>query len=99
MDRKRLGALGEKLAGDFLKKKGYRLLVRNYRCREGEMDIIARHKGCLVFVEVRTKSGGEYGTPEESITRAKRDKLVTVALAYLRAHPGKGQDWRIDMVA
>ncbi|MEW6034735.1 MAG: YraN family protein [Chloroflexota bacterium] len=99
MDRKQLGALGEKLAADLLKKRGYRILERNYRCREGEIDIVARQGDCLVFVEVRTKTGGGFGSPEESVTAAKKGKLVTAALSYLQGHRGPPADWRIDMVA
>jgi putative endonuclease len=56
-NRKETGNLGEKLARDFLKKKGYKIVETNYRCADGEMDIIAKQKDCLVFVEVRTKTG------------------------------------------
>ncbi len=99
MDRKRLGDAGEKLAVRFLKKRGYRVLERNYRCREGEVDIVARHKDCLVFVEVRTRTGSDFGTPEESVTPVKKDRLVTTALTYLQTHGNLPADWRIDLVA
>ncbi len=99
MKRKELGATGEKLARDFLKKRGYKILATNYRCREGEIDIVARKKDCLVFVEVRTKSSSIFGSPEESVTLAKKEKLVSSALNYLSEHKDLPESWRIDFVA
>jgi len=99
VDRKALGALGEKKAAEYLKKKGYRIRERNYRCREGEIDIVARDKDCLVFVEVRTRTGSGFGTPEESVTAVKREKLVSVALSYLQTHKDLPASWRFDVVA
>jgi putative endonuclease len=96
--RKRLGRLGENLAADHLERRGYVICQRNYRCPVGEMDIVAGDGDCLVFVEVRTRRGREYGTPEESITAAKQAKLVEVAQTYLQEHDWPG-DWRIDVVA
>ncbi len=99
MKRKEVGALGEKLAVDFLKKHGYKIIERNFRCREGEIDIIAKQGECLVFVEVRTKRSSDYGVPEESITPFKKDKLASLAHIYLQnCHPPP-QSWRIDVVA
>ncbi len=99
MKRKSTGALGEKLAQDFLKKKGYNILEANYRCREGEIDIVARQKDCLVFVEVRTKSNLEFGTPEESITTTKMRHLERAAQYYRQNHDKLPDSWRIDLVA
>ncbi|RLC92632.1 MAG: YraN family protein [Chloroflexi bacterium] len=99
MNRKELGALGEKKAAEYLKKKGYRIRETNFRCREGEIDIIAQDKDYLVFVEVRTRTGSDFGTPEESVTAAKKDKLVSLALAYLQTHHNVPALWRFDVVA
>ena len=99
MKRKELGATGEKLARDFLKKKGYKIRETNFRCREGEIDIIAQKKDCLVFVEVRTKTSADFGSPEESVTFAKKERLIASALAYLNSHKDLPQSWRIDFVA
>ena len=98
MKRKELGAAGEKLAKNFLKKKGYRIRETNFRCREGEIDIIAERKGYLVFVEVRTKTGSGFGSPEESVTFAKKEKLIATALSYLNSHKHLPDNWRIDFV-
>ena len=71
----------------------------NYRCPEGEVDIVARDKDCLVFVEVRAKRSSAFGSPEESITAAKRDKLRRVVAHYRQAHEDIPDSWRIDVVA
>jgi putative endonuclease len=99
MKRQETGALGEKLARDFLKKRGYRIVETNYRCREGEIDIVARQKDCLVFIEVRTKRNLSFGTPEESITYAKRGKMRATAARYRQSHENLPESWRIDFVA
>ena len=99
MKRKELGAVGEKLARDFLKKKGYRIRVTNFRCREGEIDIIAEKKDYLVFVEVRTKTSASFGSPEESVTFAKKEKLIASAFTYLSERKNLPESWRIDFVA
>ncbi len=99
MKRRETGILGEKLAKDFLKKRGYRILETNYRCPEGEIDIVARHKDFLVFVEVRTKTSLEFGSPEESITPAKKGRMRAAAFRYQQVHNNLPLLWRIDVVA
>jgi putative endonuclease len=99
MNRQEVGKLGEKLAQKFLKKRGYHILETGFRCRSGEIDIVAQQKDCLVFVEVRTKSNLDFGTPEESITQGKKRKLITSALSYMSTHQGLPPAWRIDVVA
>jgi putative endonuclease len=99
MDRQEVGKLGEKAAWKFLKKRGYRIRETNFRCRHGEIDIIAQKKDYLVFVEVRTKSNLDFGTPEESITAAKKKKLIASALTYTNTHQDLPPLWRIDVVA
>ena len=99
MKRRDVGILGEKLAQAFLKKRGYRILESNYRCPEGEIDIIARHKDSLVFIEVRTKRSLEFGSPEESITPTKMERLRAVAAHYQQTHNNLPPSWRIDVVA
>lgn len=99
MNRKALGELGERWAREYLERCGYHIRETNFRCREGEIDIIADHEGCLVFVEVRTKTGSRFGTPEESVTAAKQERLASVALSYLQAHCDSPPEWRIDVVA
>jgi putative endonuclease len=100
--RRGLGNLGENLAADFLQKNGYVIRERNYRVpRLGELDIVAVDGNCLVYVEVRTRRGRAYGTPEDSITVAKKLRLVQLAMSYRQSHAGAGlpEDERIDVVA
>ena len=98
MKRRDTGILGEKLARDFLKKRGYRIVETNYRCPEGEIDIIARHKDSLVFTEVRAKTSLEFGSPEESITPAKKERMRAAAFHYGQTHNNLPLLWRIDVV-
>ncbi len=97
--RIRLGKWGEGVAGRFLQEKGYLLLETNYRCRWGEVDIVAQEGDDLVFLEVRTRRGVQYGTPEESITAAKARRLVATAQEYLQEHDQDHAGWRIDLIA
>jgi putative endonuclease len=99
MKPKEVGALGEKIARDFLRKRGYKIIESNYRCPQGEIDIIARNKGSLVFIEVKTRTGTNLGIPEESVNAQKQAKLRQVALSYLQKHHDSSGDWRIDVVA
>ena len=96
--RRDLGAFGERVAAAHLEAKGYRIRARNFRCREGEIDIVAEDGDCLVFVEVRTRRGDAFGTPAESVTAAKERRLLTVARAYLQEHPDVPANQRIDVV-
>lgn len=86
MKRRDTGIRGEKLAKGFLKKQGYRILETNYRCPEGEIDIVAKDKDSLVFIEVRTKTSLEFGSPEESITLTKKGRLRATAARYRQTH-------------
>ena len=103
--RKTLGNLGELLAAGKLTEMGYRIISTNWRCEIGELDIVAWHGDCLTFVEVRTRRGGRAGTPEESITPVKRQRLQNLVEAYLISHTelqdGKGQPppCRVDLAA
>ena len=99
MNRQDTGRLGENLAGNFLKERGYHILETNYRCPHGEIDIIARHEDCLVFIEVRTKKSRSFGSPEESITRAKKERLIASAWHYQQSLENMPLMWRIDFVA
>ncbi len=97
--RRDLGAFGERLATAHLEAKGYRIRDRNYRTREGEVDIIAEYGSTLVFVEVRTRRGDAMGSPAESVTAAKAAHIVAAAQAYVQAHEGCPTDQRIDVIA
>jgi len=99
MDRQEVGKLGEQIAHRYLKKLGYRIREKGFRCRHGEIDIIAQKKDCIVFVEVRARTGLDFGTPEESLTRAKKRRLIASALTYTTTHEDLPAQWRIDVVA
>ena len=96
--RQRLGRLGERLAAEALTARGYTIVARNWRCQAGEIDLVARDGDCLVVVEVRTRRGEAYGTPEESVTPAKQAKLVELGQTYVQEQGWDGP-WRIDVVA
>jgi putative endonuclease len=98
-ERRELGRRGEELAARRLEAEGYRILARNYRCPAGEVDLVAEDGECLVFVEVRTRHGDLWGTPEESVTRPKQARLVEVAQSYLAEREAWDVDWRVDVVA
>ncbi len=78
-----LGKRGEDIAATFLQDLGYRIIERNYRVRLGEIDIVADDHGTLVFVEVKSRSGKEFGAPAEAVTPAKQRQLSRVALEYM----------------
>jgi putative endonuclease len=99
MERRDIGRLGERLAQDFLRKQGFRIIDTNYRCPEGEIDIVALQNDCLVFIEVRTKTSPVFGSPEESVTQTKKKKLIAAARHYRQSHDHLPASWRIDFVA
>ena len=97
--RQGLGRRGEELARSRLVSLGYAILGRNHRTKRGEIDLVAKHGATLVFVEVRTKRGGSFGSPEESITPSKRAHLIASAQEYVSTNEVSECDWRIDLVA
>ena len=103
--RKQLGDLGERLAAGKLAELGYRLIETNWRCEIGELDAVAWHEKCLVFIEVRTRKGNGAGSPEESLTPIKQQRLLRLVEAYLEVHTeywdarGQWPPCRIDLVA
>ncbi|MGB9723808.1 MAG: YraN family protein [Chloroflexia bacterium] len=98
-DRRRLGRLGEAAAEAFLLQQGYEIVERNWRCRQGELDLVGRQGGDWVFIEVRSRRSSTCGSAEESVTPAKQRRLLGLAEAYLQAHGLEGVSWRIDVVA
>ena len=101
LSSRRIGAIGEELARHHLEGKGYRVVASNYRCRWGEIDLIARDGREWVFVEVRTRRSDAYGSPEESITPGKARRLTLTAQEFLaqRRTISEEPEWRIDLVA
>lgn len=96
-----IGRIGERLARSHLEAKGYRIVATNYRCRWGEIDLIARDGPAWVFVEVRARRSAAYGVPEESVTEGKAERLILTAQDYLDRHAAASAEveWRIDLVA
>ncbi len=90
------GKQGEDIAAELLKNNGYEILERNWRNKFGEIDIIAKKDNVLIFVEVKTKIGEQYGLPEEMVGRGKLQKVRNMALMYLK---GKEIPCRIDVIA
>jgi putative endonuclease len=96
--RRRLGDFGERVAASHLEAKGYAILERNWATKEGEIDLIASRGRDLVFVEVRSKRGGNFGKPEESITGRKAAHVRAAVSAYMLEHPESPENIRIDAV-
>ncbi|MBN2357131.1 YraN family protein [candidate division KSB1 bacterium] len=98
MKSKQLGKLGEELAARFLAHSGMQVLQRNFRIREGEIDIVALDKQVLVFIEVKTCRSDAFGEPETWVTLRKQKRIGRAAMAYLQKHDKKDQDCRFDVV-
>lgn len=94
-----LGKSGEDLAIRFLRKKGYTILQSNYRTRCGEIDIIARDKAILVFVEVKTRKGTSFGSPFSAVTTKKQRHISMVAQEYLSKNNFFDEEARFDVIA
>ena len=94
-----LGKLGEDLALKKIKRLGYKCIARNYRCPLGEIDIIAKDKDCLVFIEIKTRKGKSIGYAKEAVNAKKKRQLSKVALAYMKAHNCCDVKSRFDVVA
>jgi putative endonuclease len=94
-----LGMSGESLAVAYLKKRGYEILGTNFRFDRAEVDVIAKDKNVLVFVEVKTRRGGTFGEPEDAVTFKKRDQVRKAAEGYLFEHQLAGVECRFDVIA
>src|SRR3989338_5516892 len=93
----RTGKLGEEMAKEYLERKGYKIVEQNYKTKYGEIDLVIRKGKELAIVEVRTKIGCDFGTPEESLDKKKIRKVWLNALAYVSKNNWKG-DYRVDAV-
>jgi putative endonuclease len=98
-ERQELGRFGERLAAAHLESRGYRIRERNFRCRQGEIDIIADNGRCLAFVEVRTRRGRAAGSAAESLTLEKGARIREAAEAYCLERPNAPEERRIDVIA
>ncbi len=96
MDRGELGRWGESKAAAHLEAAGYVILERNFRCRSGEINIIAQRNGLLCFVEVKARTSIAFGLPCQAVGPGKQNRIRRAALAYLRRNPGYA-DWDLRM--
>lgn len=97
--RTKLGDWGEKQAVRFLVEKGYEIITTNYRCSYGEVDIVSMDGEELVFVEVRTRRPGNFGTPEESVSKHKLRRLMATCQVYLQISGQENKQWRVDLIS
>ena len=97
--RRKRGQDGEQIATEFLQRQGYRIEERNYRVRQGEVDIIAWDGATLVFVEVKTKSNAGFGHPEEMVDARKQRTLAQVAMVYVQQKHVEHTALRFDVIA
>ncbi|MCL4397552.1 YraN family protein [Patescibacteria group bacterium] len=99
-ENKRIGQLGEEIASNYLLKKGYQIIERNFRAKQyGEVDILAQHRDTLVFVEVKTRIGDEFGRPGEAITPGKLHELKKMVDFYYNQYPNTSLSPQIDVIA
>ncbi len=94
-----LGAIGEELAFHYLSSHGYKILLKNYECALGEIDLVAKEKGALVFIEVKTRRSCLLGTPAEQVTFQKRHQIVKVAQYYIKRYGIWNVPCRFDVVS
>ena len=97
--RRHTGESGESIAVKFLKKNGYKIIEQNYRCKLGEIDIIARDGRVLTFIEVKARRTGGFGGPKWAVTPQKQRKISMVALQYLKETEQMEKKARFDVVA
>ena len=95
--RQFIGQKGENKAKNYLKRRGYQILETNYRTKAGEIDLIAKEKECLVFVEVKTRTTEEYGAPAEAVSFYKQQHMLKSARYYLACHGGECE-CRFDVI-
>lgn len=94
-----IGADGETLVASYLEDQGAMIIARNWRIKEGEIDLVVRLDGRLLFVEVKSRTSAKYGHPLEAIGREKAHRLQRLALAWIAIHDQWGADYRIDCAA
>jgi putative endonuclease len=99
MNRKRIGEHAESLACGYLKRRGLRLLSRNFRCRRGEIDLIMRDGDSLVFVEVRYRKLTHFGHPTETVSRIKQTRIIHCARYYMHIHHSWNEPARFDVIS
>ena len=99
MQRRVLGTSGEDAAAAWYEAEGYEIVARNWRCRDGELDLIVRQGRTYVFCEVKTRTTDAFGTPAEAITHTKRTRIRHLAARWLSESSSPARDIRFDVVA
>ena len=100
MNRRALGARGEALAGDWYVERGYTVLDRNWRCRQGELDLVLERGGVVVFCEVKARGSTAFGTPAEAVTKAKQVRIRHLAARWLADWDGpRAGELRFDVAS
>jgi putative endonuclease len=97
--RQILGEQGERQAALYLKKKGYKVVTANYRCKYGEIDLIARDADILIFIEVKTRTSTDFGVPAAAVDYRKQQQISKVAHHYLITHHNDDVDVRFDVIS
>lgn len=96
---KALGVWGENQAEKYLVKNGYRVVKRNFRVFEGEIDVVAEKRDRIVFVEVKTRTTDRFGSPEESVSAQKRSRLYLAGMRYLEEQGYSERECQFDLIA
>lgn len=97
-ERGQVGREGEALAADFLSRQGFVIVERNWRCRLGELDLIAARDGCLHFIEVKTRRSQRFGYPEEAVSRTKRQRWLRAIEVWLQSHAPAQAAYQADVI-
>jgi putative endonuclease len=93
------GRLGEEQAAAYLEAAGYEIITRNWRCERGEIDIVAREGSTLVFVEVKARRSGRFGTPSDAVDLRKQERLRSLAMRYIHTTGQSAASYRFDVAA
>lgn len=100
MNKRQIGTVYENMAADYLTEQGYQIIERNFCCRTGEIDLIAREGECLCFVEVKYRTSGAFGSPLEAVNGHKQKKIIKTAVYYMMIHHmAMDTECRFDVVA
>lgn len=97
-ERHETGKIGEDIAVSYLEKKGYKIIERNFECKQGEIDIVAIDKEEIVFIEVKTRASALYGLPKEAINQTKKKHIYFSSEYYVYSHNLVGEPIRIDVI-
>jgi putative endonuclease len=97
--RQKLGGSGEDRAAEWYRQAGYDVVARNWRCRNGELDLVVRNRQAVVFCEVKTRTSDRFGIPAEAVTPAKQRRIRALAVQFLQAEPQPAPHIRFDVVS